>query len=121
MNEYSIILDKERKLKYSNRSFMELEKRTGKSIVSIFTEAAQAKDAKEQQKKLMETFSTSQFLTDFVYCGLLHEGQLTYDQVIDFIPVKNYMAIMTLALEVLPAEFGLAGKTDKKKGTLKAV
>jgi hypothetical protein len=120
MNEYSIILDKERKLKYSNRSFMELEKRTGKSIVSIFTEAAQAKTGQEQQKKLMETFSTSQFLTDFVYCGLLHEGQLTYDQVIDLIPVKDYMAIMTLALEVLPAEFGLTGKTDKKKATLKA-
>ena len=98
---------------------MELEKRTGKSIVSIFTEAAQATNALEQQRKLMETFSTSKFLTDFIYCGLLHNGELTYDQVTDIIPVKDYMSIMTLALEILPAEFGLTGKVDKKKATLK--
>lgn len=118
MNEYKIILDKERKLKYSNRSFMELEKRIGRSIVSIFTEAA-GKTQAEQQKTLLGTFSSGQFITDFVYCGLLHEGELTYDQVIDLIPANKYMELMALALEVLPAEFGLTAKTDKKKATLK--
>lgn len=98
---------------------MELEKRIGKSIVSIFTEASQAKSTAEQQKQLLETFSKSQFITDFVYCGLLHEGQLTYDQVVDLIPAKNYMSIMTLALQVLPEEFGLTTGETKKKASLK--
>ena len=119
MNEYKIILDKERKLKYSNRSFMELEKRLGKSIVSIFTEAV-GLSPQEQQKKLVSTFSNGQFISDFVYCGLLHEGELTYDQVIDLLSPSRYMELMALALEVLPLEFGLtAPKVDKKKVNLK--
>lgn len=118
MNDYKIILDKERTLKYSNRSFIELEKLTGRPIVSVFTEASQEATAALQQKKIMEVFSSVQFLTSFVYCGLLHEKELTYDEIVDFIPSGKYMEIMTLALEVLPAEFGMsakAGSVGKKK------
>ena len=114
MNEYKIILDKERVLKYSHRAFSEFEKRIGKSVVSIFTEGSNEKDDHVKQNKLLAQFSSANFITDFIYCGLLHE-KITYDAVMDMISPKHYMEIMTLAMHVLPEEFGLTGKAEDKK------
>lgn len=120
MNEYRIVLDKERVLKFSNRSFMELEKRIGKSVVSIFVEAAQITDEAARQRALMDAFSKAEFITAFIYCGLLHE-KVSYDNVVDLIPVNKYMEVMILALRVLPEEYGLSAKGEtedkKKEGT----
>jgi len=120
MNEHKINLDKERVLKFSNRSFMELERRLGKPIVSIFTETALQKTTEEKTKVLISLFSSSQFITDFIYCGLMHEKEpLSYDQVIDIIPVKQYMEIMTLAMTVITDEFGYSSKSKSGAGKKK--
>lgn len=117
MNDYKIILDKERTIKYSNRSFIELEKRTGQSIVSIFTEATSEATPELQQRKLVGIFSTSKFINDFIYCGLLHE-KINYEDIIDMVSVNKYIEIMTLAFKILPEEYGFtstAKKETKKK------
>lgn len=117
MKEYKITLDKERTLKFSMRSFKELEERTGKPVASIFMDAVNL-SAEEQQKALIKTFMSSRFIADFIYCGLLHEQpSVSYDQVLDMIPPSKQMDIMMLALTALPEELGLSTsfKTGAKK------
>lgn len=112
MEVYKITLDKDRELKYSNRAFRELEKLTGKSILAVLAEISSTEDEAERNKKTLEFFMSSKFLTDFIYCGLLHD-KVTYDQAIDMIPVKKYTEIMQVALKVITDEFSMGG-TEKK-------
>lgn len=123
MNDYKIILDKERTLRYSNRSFMELEKRMEKSVLSLFTDMGTATNGDTPQKMLMAQFSSAKFISDFIYCGLLHDPEMDSEKVIDIIPVSKYTEIMLTAINILTTEFGLttngkaavAVKADKKK------
>lgn len=111
MNEYTIVLDKERVLKYSNRSFKELEKKTGVPILAMLHEIFASEN---QQEQMMRKFFSSEFITDFIWAGLLHE-KVPYETAIDIIPVKKYPAITELAIKIIMTEFGFEEAAEQKK------
>lgn len=85
-------------LKYTNRSFRELEKRSGISTLEKISELAEGK-----------TLSL-QYITDFIWAGLLYE-KIPYETVIDIIPINKYLDLTKLIVEIVTKEFGL----DEKK------
>jgi len=93
-----------------------LEKRLGRSVMGIMAELLQAKD---REKQAMNVFFSSEFLTGFVWAGLLHE-KVNYDDVVDMIPVHKYTEITQMAMEVITQEFGYSAKeADKEAGDVK--
>ena len=106
MNTYTLLLDKERSLQYSNRSFRELEKRSGIAVLTKLQDVAKG------------DFPSVEYITQFIYCGLLHE-KISYEQVIDIIPMKRFTDILTFMVKVVTAEYGLEGESteEEKKST----
>lgn len=100
MNTYNLLLDKERSLKYSNRSFRELEKRSGIAVLTKLQEMATG-----------NLFSL-EYITQFIYCGLLHE-KISFEQVVDIIPIKRYTELCTFMAKVVTEEYGLDGKDEE--------
>lgn len=111
MTDYPLFLDKERVLRYSNRSFRELEKRTGKPILKMMADL-QSSDAKEQQEKMLNTFFSSQFITDFIWAGLRHEN-MSYEEVDELIPVRKLPELVQFAIKVITTEFGLESSAEE--------
>ena len=101
MNTYTFIFDKERTLQYSNRSFRELEKRSGIAVLT-----------KVQELSAGKTFSL-QYITDFIWAGLLYE-KIPYETVIDIIPVNKYLDLTKLIVDIITKEFGLDVFDEKK-------
>lgn len=123
MTPYTITLDKERTLKFSNRSFLELEKHLGKPILAILMEALKLEEGQTEvnTSKLTEALGSLKFLTSFVWAGLLHE-KISYENCIDIVPMRfdKQMELMTLAMNVITTEFGLTVPEEKKSITEKA-
>ena len=101
MNTYTLILDKERSLKYTNRSFRELEKRSGIPVLTKIGELSKG-----------EIFSF-EYITQFIWAGLIHES-VPYETVIDIIPLKRYVELITFITNVVSQEYGLNTKEEKK-------
>lgn len=103
MNIYTIVLDKERSLKYSNRAFNELEKRSGVGVIAQISELSEGK-----------TLSLK-YIADFIWAGLLYE-KVPYETIIDIIPTNRYLELTKLIIEIVTAEFGLESvETIEKK------
>lgn len=110
MNEYQITLDKERTLKLSNRAFREIEKKTGKSIFGMFADASLGSE-EERFKKVADLFFSVDFITAFVWAGLLHE-KLTYEQVEEMILPSMYKDLMPQCLNIAMIEMGFMEKKN---------
>ena len=101
MNTYTFIFDKERTLQYTNRSFRELEKRSGVSVLT-----------KVQELSTGKTLSL-EYITDFIWAGLLYE-KVPYETVIDIIPTNKYLDLTKLIVDIVTKEFGLDTFDEKK-------
>jgi len=108
MNTYTLHLDKERSLKYSNRSFRELEKRSGIAVLSKLQELSEGK------------LLTLDYITQFIWAGLLHES-VPFETVIDIVPVNKYTDLVTFIAKVVSEEYGLGDATEKKTKKSKSV
>ena len=105
MNTYIFIFDKERTLQYTNRSFRELEKRSGFAVLT-----------KVQELSTGKAFSL-QYITDFIWAGLLYE-KIPYETVIDIIPLNKYLELTKFIVDIVTEEFGLPtldSVSDEKK------
>jgi len=112
MNQHTINLDKERILIFSNRAFRELEKRTGKSIFGMFADSSQGTEEQRFQK-LTSLFFSIDFITGFIWAGLLHE-KITYEAVEEMILPTMYKEIMPQCLNIALVEMGFMDKSEKK-------
>jgi len=101
VNTYTFIFDKERTLQYTNRSFRELEKRSGFAVLT-----------KVQELSTGKAFSL-QYITDFIWAGLLYE-KVPYETVIDIIPMNKYLDLTKLIVDIVTKEFGLDTLSEKK-------
>jgi len=106
--KYTITLDKERELVYTNRSFRELEKLSGKPILGLLFEVFNTPE-NDRQEKMITNFLSSEFLTNFIYVGQLHnEKKLSLNEVVEIIPVSKYNEIFAFCMKVILTEFGFS-------------
>lgn len=105
MTEHRIVLDRERVLKFSNRSFFEIEKKIGKPVLLAVSDTEKA--------------SSLSFLATFLWAGMLHE-KVSYDEVVEMIPLNRYTQLIEFMMGVIMEEFGLSqanGNGEKKSMT----
>ena len=85
-----------------------------KPILAVLMEVLGAKSDEERNSRMMNNFFSSDFLTNFVYVGLIHEKDISRDKVIDIIPVSKYVEIMNFAMNVIMTEFGVSSTMENK-------
>ena len=95
-------LDKTRKLKFTHRALYEMEEKLGVTYAELFQDSS-----KLDSKKT---------ITVLVWAGLLHNGELSFDEVLDIIPTKTdkYLKVVSSVMEELMYAIGTDEDSKKK-------
>ena len=95
-------LDKVRKLKFNARALYEAEKRLGCPVFVVL----------QDSDRLMSI----EVLATFLWAGMLHNGELTFDETIDIIPDNKYVEILGIVMAEVTAAVGTGEEKKNQTG-----
>lgn len=110
MKQFKVKLDKQRVLKLTNRTIMDMEDHFGGSPLN----AIGFKVGNESE--MMLNLASLSFLHKIVYFGLKHaEDCPSMDECIDLIPMNRATALATKCFELLDDAYGLSDSVDESE------